>query len=263
MEHTEPMSRIKEIFSRKQKNILSVFYTAGYPQLEDTLRIGKYLAGAGADIIEIGIPFSDPIADGPTIQRSNKKALENGMNLHLLIEQVAELRKEVSLPIVLMGYLNPVMQYGINKFLNAAVAAGVDGLIIPDLPMDEYQMLYKKQMQELGLDMVFLITPTTSPARIKKIDACSSGFVYAVSSSSTTGARRDFSQSQLDYFMQLKNLELTHPLLIGFGISNARTFQQACAHAQGAIVGSAFIELLSESKDMKKDIEQFVNKFKL
>ncbi len=183
-------NRIKELFKSKKGNLLSVYYTAGFPKLNDTLPIAVGLERAGVDIIEIGIPFSDPIADGPTIQESNKIALDNGMNLHLLLEQVQEIRKSVSLPIILMGYLNPVLQFGFEKFVKEAAKVGVDGLILPDLPLDEYLLGYKKIVDEIGLTNTFLISPTTSEERIRKIDAASNGFIYAVSSSSTTGVRQ-------------------------------------------------------------------------
>lgn len=262
MEHIDTLNRIDKLFQRKSSNILSVFYTAGYPQLDDTVRIGKLLAEAGADLIEIGIPFSDPIADGPVIQASNKQALKNGIHLNLLLNQVKELREQTDIPILLMGYLNPVMQYSLDKFFDDATIAGVDGLIIPDLPLDEYNGTYKEKLEALGLSMVFLVTPSTSEERIRKIDASSSGFVYAVSASATTGARNDFSDAQLDYFKKLKNYHLKNPLLVGFGVSNAKTFSKACQYAHGAIVGSSFIRLLSESQNLEVDIRNFVKELK-
>ncbi|MBL7873787.1 MAG: tryptophan synthase subunit alpha [Cyclobacteriaceae bacterium] len=251
-------NRITKLFARKKKNILSVFYTAGFPTLQDTVSIGIHLEAAGVDMIEIGIPFSDPIADGPTIQESNKIALNQGMNVELLLNQVAELRAKLKMPIVLMGYLNPVMQYGVEKFCTKASAAGVDGLILPDLPIDEYVKHYKELMESLNLSISFLISPTTPDARIKKIDALSSGFIYAVSSSSTTGAKKEFSKEQQDYFRKLQSFKLTHPFLIGFGISNHKTYSQACEYGAGAIVGSSFITCLKESKNQQEDIHQFV-----
>jgi tryptophan synthase alpha chain len=251
-------NRITDLFGSKKKEILSVFYTAGFPALQDTVSIAAALEKAGADIIEIGIPFSDPVADGPTIQQSNKVALDNGMNLHLLIEQVKEIRKASKLPIILMGYLNPVMQYGVEKFVNDASRAGVDGLIIPDMPLYEYEEQYKEIFQSANLCNTFLISPTTSEDRIRKIDAASHGFIYAVSASSTTGAKKDFSTEQVSYFERLKALKLNNPFLIGFGISDHATFSKASAYGAGAIVGSAFVTLLKESKDQKKDIDTFV-----
>ena len=255
-------NRITELFENKNKNILNIFYTAGFPDLSDTKRIAESLEASGADIIEIGIPFSDPIADGPTIQESNKIALDQGMNLALLISQVKELRSTVSIPVVLMGYLNPVMQYGIEKFFRDAAEAGADGLILPDLPLHEYVNNYKALAESLNLSVSFLISPTTSESRIRQIDSVSSGFIYAVSSSSTTGAKKEFSEEQISYFKKLQSLELENPFLIGFGISNFQTYSQACDYAAGAIVGSSFITTLKESMDLPSDIKSFVQSIK-
>jgi tryptophan synthase alpha chain len=252
-------NRIHRLFRESRSPLLSIYYTAGFPQLNDTVRIATILQGAGADIIELGIPFSDPVADGPTIQKSNKIALDNGMNLALLLEQVKEMRKTVSLPLVLMGYLNPVMQYGIERFAKDAAAAGVDGLILPDLPVAEYESDFKSVFEGAGLLSTFLISPTTAPERIAKIDQLSNSFIYAVAASSTTGAREGFSKEQLEYFARLKNLKLKSPLMIGFGISDANTFRQATDYAAGAIIGSAFIDLLSKSTDLEADISKFVS----
>jgi tryptophan synthase alpha chain len=251
-------NRIINLFKKKQRNILSVFYTAGFPQRDETVSIAMELETSGVDMIEIGIPFSDPIADGPTIQESNKMALENGMNVKLLLDQVRELRSKVTFPIILMGYLNPVVQYGVEKFCRDASAAGVDGLILPDMPLDEYLNDYKSLMDSLNLCVTFLISPTTSEARIRKIDSISNGFIYAVSSSSTTGAKNEFSQEQIDYFKKLEEMKLHNPFLIGFGVSNHNTYTQACAHASGAIVGSSFIAILKQSTNLQNDISAFV-----
>lgn len=252
------MNRLAQLFSEKRKNILSVFYTAGFPKLNDTVAIAKYLEQAGADIIEIGMPFSDPVADGPTIQASNKIALDNGMNVKLLLEQVKEIRKEVKIPIILMGYLNPVLQYGVEKFCKDAVANGVDGLILPDLPIDEFKTEYRDMTTALGLDVIFLISPTTSEGRIRTIDELSTGFVYAVSATSTTGTKKKFTSEQENYFQKLKAMNLSNPFLIGFGISDSDTFSKACKFASGAIVGSAFINLLKESDNVETGISGFV-----
>src|SRR6478609_9234798 len=251
-------NRINKLLAAKPKNILSVFYTAGFPKLNDTVFVAKSLENAGADIIEIGIPFSDPVADGPVIQSSNKVALDNGMNLKLLLEQVREVRKEVQLTIILMGYINPVLQYGMDKFCKDAAAAGVDGVILPDLPLFEYETEYKSLFDRNGLKNIFLISPTTSEDRIRKIDGASDSFIYAVSASSTTGAKNGFSPEQEDYFKRLQNLKLKNPLLIGFGISNNDTFKKASEYSAGAIVGSAFIRLLSQAKDLPTEIAGFV-----
>jgi tryptophan synthase alpha chain len=255
-------NRVNTLFKSKNKNILSIFYTAGFPKLNDTIAIAQQLEEAGADIIEIGIPFSDPVADGPTIQASNKIALDNGMNLHLLIEQVKEIRKTVSIPIILMGYLNPVLQYGVEKFVKDAAAAGVDGLILPDLPLDEYSESYKELIDASGLVNTFLISPTTSEERIRKIDAATNGFIYAVSSSSTTGAQQGFSSEQELYFKKLQGMKLANPFLIGFGVSNRQTFDAVCKYASGAIVGSAFINLLKDSTNLPSDIDHFIKNLK-
>ncbi len=251
-------NRIKKLFKSKRGNLLSVYYTAGFPKLKDTLPIAVALERAGADIIEIGIPFSDPIADGPTIQESNKQALDNGMNLHLLLEQVQEIRESVSIPIILMGYINPVLQFGFEKFVKEAARVGVDGLILPDLPVDEYLEMYKSIVDENGLTNTFLISPTTPEERIRKIDAATNGFIYAVSSSSTTGAQKGFSQEQESYFKRLQDMKLANPFLIGFGVSNHETFAAVSKYSSGAIVGSAFINLLKGSTDLESDITQFI-----
>lgn len=255
-------NRLTKLFSSGRKNLLSVFYTAGYPRLNDTVRIGKALEQSGADFVEIGIPFSDPVADGPTIQASNKVALDNGMNLHLLAEQVAELRKISEIPIILMGYLNPVVQYGVETFCADAAAAGVDGLILPDMPLEEFMTEYKPVFDKHSLHNTFLISPTTSEERIRRIDDVSTAFVYAVAASSTTGAKERFTDEQIAYFQRLKALNMKNPVMIGFGIANNSSFSQACEYGAGAVVGSAFINVLRESKDIEQDIPRFVNSLK-
>lgn len=255
-------NRITELFKQKPTGVLSVFYTAGFPKLDDTAGIARALAAAGADIIEIGIPFSDPVADGPTIQESNKIALDNGMTVALLLEQVKAIRKEVKIPIILMGYLNPVFQYGVERFVKDAAAAGVDGLILPDMPLYVYEEEYRDLFEKHGLCNTFLISPTTSDDRIRKIDAATKGFIYAVSASSTTGAKGDFTAEQLSYFERLQKMTLTNPHLIGFGISNHLTFNRASQYSAGAIVGSAFINLLCETADRDADIRTFVKTLK-
>ncbi|MEO5977992.1 MAG: tryptophan synthase subunit alpha [Chryseolinea sp.] len=255
-------NRITDLFAKKNEPLLSVYYTAGFPTLHSTKIIAESLEQAGANIIEIGIPYSDPIADGPTIQDSNKIALENGINLSMILEQVKELRKTVTLPIILMGYVNPVIQYGIEKFAKDASSAGVDGVILPDLPMDAYLREYKKLFESMNISNAFLISPTTSDERIRKIDSETEGFIYAVSASSTTGAKGEFAKEQIEYFKKLKSLKLKNPYLIGFGISNHDTFSTASKYSAGAIVGSAFINVLKTSKDLKTDITAFVKSLK-
>ncbi len=255
-------NRITDLFAKRRKNLLSVFYTAGYPRTSDTVRIGVVLEQAGVDFIEIGIPFSDPIADGPTIQESNKVSLDQGMTVPMLLEQVTELRAQIKLPIILMGYLNPVMQYGVRKFMEDAAKAGVDGLILPDLPLVEYEHEFQQLADSLNISLSFLVAPTTSEARIRKIDALTNGFIYAVSSSSTTGAKEKFSDEQVTYFKKLQDMKLNNPFLIGFGISNPVTFQQACASGSGAIVGSSFVSCLAKSEDIEKDIPLFIHSLK-
>lgn len=256
------MNRLDRFFKERKHPALSVFYTAGFPQRDDTVRIAVSLAEAGADLIEIGIPFSDPVADGPTIQQSNKIALDNGMTVALMLNQLKEIRKTVDIPIILMGYFNPVLQYGVEHFVKEAAAAGADGVILPDLPIHEYEYEYKAIFEANALKHTFLISPTTSEERIRKIDSLSTSFIYAVSASSTTGARNAFSDEQLSYFGRLKNMKLKNPFLIGFGISGKETFAQASQYGAGAIVGSAFINLLTNSNDIPGDVKNFVSAIK-
>lgn len=262
MKTLEKENQTEELFKRKNKNLLSVYYTAGYPALNDTVRIGQWLAQAGADMIEIGIPFSDPVADGPVIQESSKVALENGMTLNLLLEQVGELRSDVNVPIVLMGYINPILQMGVASFCERAAHAGVDAVIIPDLPLLEYQESYQGIFESWGIKNIFMVTPTTSEERIRAIDDSSSAFIYVVSSSGTTGARKDFSEEQIDYLNRLKQMKLKNPWLVGFGVSNNTTFSTICDYGAGAIVGSAFIAMLKNSNNFSADIPNFVQSIK-
>lgn len=255
-------NRVISLFEKKNKNILSVFYTAGFPTLNATQKIAEALQQGGVDMIELGIPFSDPVADGPTIQASNKIALDNGMTVPLLLEQLKEIRKTVSIPILLMGYLNPVLQYGIERFVKDAAAAGADGFILPDLPLDEYLDSWQYLVEQHGLVTTFLISPTTSEERIRKVDAATKGFIYAVSSSSTTGTRAGFNEEQVAYFKRLQSLNLSNPYLIGFGVSNRETYQAVCEYAHGAIIGSAFIKLLQSSTNHQQDIQIFISQLK-
>lgn len=252
------MNRIDQLFETKKERILNVYFTAGFPELYDTAVIAKQLEIARVDIIEIGIPYSDPIADGPTIQQSNGVALENGMTLKLLFDQLKDIRESVSIPIILMGYINPIVQFGIEAFCKKCEEVGIDGVILPDLPMFEYQDHYKSLFDRHGLHNIFLITPQTSVERIREVDKNSRGFIYMVSSASTTGAKSEISADQETYFTRIKSMQLKNPTLIGFGISNSETFDKACENANGAIIGSAFIKAISKKGDLKENIKNFV-----
>jgi tryptophan synthase alpha chain len=252
-------NRITELFKSGKDKVLSVYFTAGFPKLGDTVPIAVELERAGADIIEVGIPFSDPVADGSTIQASNKIALDNGMTLKVLFQQLKEIRSSVQTPIILMGYLNPILQYGIPNFLSDCKSVGVDGVIVPDLPLYEYEREYAYLFNEVELCNIFLISPTTSEERIRRIDSVTNGFIYAVSASSTTGAKSEFTKDQLAYFARIKSMRLNNPVLIGFGIATNKTFSHASEFAAGAIVGSAFINVLKESNDFPGDIHKFIN----
>lgn len=252
------MNRINRLFKEKPGNILSVYFTAGHPSLDTAPRIIRALAAAGADMIEIGMPFSDPMADGPVIQHSSSKALKNGMSLKLLFSQLKDIRETVDIPLLLMGYLNPVLQYGMENFCSDCAAAGIDGLILPDLPLQVYYEEYKGIVEKYGLRNILLISPQTSDERIRKIDAASDGFIYTVSSSSTTGVKGSFSEEQINYFKRIQEMKLTNPTLVGFGISDSKGFATVCRYAQGAIIGSAFVKMLSETRDLEKDIGRFI-----
>ena len=251
------MNRIDEVFSKKKKGILNIYFTAGYPKINDTLRIARTLEVAGVDIIEIGIPYSDPIADGPTIQDSSQKALDAGMSLKLLMRQLQDLRKHVKIPVILMGYINPVIQYGFTKFCHDCKEVGIDGVILPDLPMQEYAEMYQGTFEDYGIYNIFLLTPQTSEKRVFQINNASKGFIYMVSSASITGAKQEVSQAQIDYFERIQKMNLSVQRLIGFGISNKETFDNACQYASGAIIGSAFINQLNKD-DSDEAITSFV-----
>lgn len=238
------MNRIQTKLQEDQK-LLSIYFTAGYPQLNDTVKTIQLLEEAGVGMIEIGLPFSDPLADGPTIQASSTQALKNGMTTHLLFEQLKGIRKTVSIPLIIMGYFNPVLQYGVDAFCAKCEEIGIDGLILPDLPLSEYQEHYQPIFEKHNLLNTFLITPQTSEPRIREIDAATSGFIYMVSSASTTGAKSDFGNDQTDYFNRIASMELQNPQIVGFGISNKETFKTATKTTRGAIIGSAFIKMLS------------------
>lgn len=228
------------------KKLLSIYFTAGYPNLGDTVPILESLQENGIDMVEIGLPFSDPLADGPTIQASGTQALKNGMTTSLLFEQLKDIRKTVSIPLIIMGYFNPVLQYGVENFCKKCQEIGIDGLILPDLPLAEYNEHYKAIFEKYGLSNTFLITPQTSDERIKQLDNASNGFIYMVSSASVTGSQSGFGNTQTDYFTRINNMNLKNPQIVGFGISNSETFKAATTYAKGAIIGSAFIKMLTE-----------------
>ncbi len=252
MDYRLNMNRLNQLFSRKKNNLLSIYYTAGYPELNTTLDIAEALEKAGADFLEIGFPYSDPVADGPTIQHSSEKALENGMTLSRLFEQLADLRKRVSIPILLMGYANPLIQYGVERFCKKAAEVGVDGVIVPDLPMYEYETLYADYFKANNLSNIFLVTPQTSEERIRKIDELTNSFIYLLSSSSITGGNLNVSVNIEDYYKRVKAMELKNPAIIGFGITDSKSFSKACEYAAGAIVGSAFVKLLGTEEYLEK-----------
>ena len=244
------MNRIDQKF-RENKKLLSIYFSAGFPNLEDTVPILKKLQTAGVDMVEIGLPFSDPLADGPTIQASSTQAIRNGMTTKKLFSQLEGIRKHITIPLVLMGYFNPMMQYGIEKFCSRCETIGIDGIIIPDLPVDVYNENYKALFDKHGLYNMFLITPQTSEARIKYIDKVSNGFIYMVSSASVTGAKSTFGNTQTEYFKRIASLKLKTPTVIGFGISNQETYKIACDQSRGAIIGSAFIQFLKKEGEEK------------
>lgn len=248
------MNRINRLFADKKKNILSIYFTAGYPQINDTCDVIRELQANGIDMIEIGIPFSDPMADGPTIQESGTAALHNGMTLKILFEQLKDIRSDVTMPLIMMGYLNPIMQYGFEDFCKKCREAGIDGAIIPDLPFKDYIEEFKPVADKYDIKIIMLITPETSEERIRLIDEYTDGFIYMVSSAATTGAQKKFDEQKQAYFKKINAMKLKNPRLIGFGISNKATLQAAQANASGAIIGSKFITLLKDSKSIKDAI---------
>jgi tryptophan synthase alpha chain len=251
------MSRLQELFARKKENVLNMYCTAGYPHLDSTLEVMQYLQESGADIIELGMPYSDPLADGPVIQASASRALANGMTIKTLFDQLANFRKTIDIPVVLMGYMNPVLQYGFEKFCAKAAEVGIDGLILPDLPLYEWETEYGAILKKYNLDFIFLVTPETSESRIRKLDAASTGFLYAVSSSSTTGGSINLAALET-YLKRLQSLNLKNPVLVGFGIKDKQTFETACKYTQGAIIASAYIRELEKSSDVKATTQQFL-----
>ena len=228
------------------KKVLSIYFTAGYPEKEDTVKVLSQLQEAGVDLVEIGLPFSDPLADGPTIQDSSTTALKNGMNTQLLFDQLKDIRKSIHIPLIVMGYFNPMLQYGVDAFLNQCAQIGIDGIIMPDLPLAEYEQHYKKLYEKHGIKNIFLITPQTSDTRIKAIDQASDSFIYLVSTASVTGSKSGFGEEQEAYFERIAQMNLKNPLVVGFGIHDSNTFSQATKHTSGAIIGSAFIKTITE-----------------
>lgn len=247
--------------TKHSNGLLSIYFTAGYPTLDSTVAIAKALEDAGVDFLEIGFPYSDPVADGPTIQHSSQVALQNGMSLKVLFEQLKDLRKHVSIPVYLMGYVNPVIQYDVENFCRACKEVGVNGTIIPDLPMYEYEELYKPIFEENGLSNIFLVTPQTSEERIRKIDSLSTNFIYLLSSNATTGKNLQVADQAESYFQRIQAMDLDNPFIIGFGIHDKETFSKATTYANGAIIGTAFVKLLAQ-EDYLEQIPKFIQRFR-
>ncbi|RYF96033.1 MAG: tryptophan synthase subunit alpha [Chitinophagaceae bacterium] len=252
------MNRITQLFENKKSRVLNVYCTAGYPKVDSTLEVLRALQDAGADMIEIGMPYSDPLADGQVIQSSSAKAIENGMTMSRLFDDLKSFRKDIRVPVILMGYMNPVMQFGFENFCRNAQETGVDGLILPDLPIYEFETEYGKLINKYGLKFIFLVTPETSPERISKLDSLSTGFLYAVSSSSTTGNEKSM-DSQMDYFKRLKDMNLKNPVLIGFGIKDKATFDAATKYSNGAIIGTAYIRALDKMGSISSTTKDFID----
>ena len=255
-------NRINKLFQNKKSNILSIYFTAGFPKLEDTMPVLRELQANGIDMVEIGIPFSDPMADGPVIQHSSDRALKNGMTLHLLLDQIKNMRNEIHIPVILMGYLNVIMQYSLENFCKDCKAAGVDGLILPDLPMSDYLNEYKPMTDKYGLAVVLLITPETSEERIREIDENTGSFIYMVSSASITGAQKSFNEGKQAYFRRINGMGLKNPRLVGFGISNKATIDAAFENASGAIIGSRFIECLNNESTIHDAVKALLDGLK-
>lgn len=255
-------NRIKSLFAQKPKGLLSVYFTAGFPNLNDTEKIILELEKNGVDLIEVGMPFSDPLADGPTIQQSSTVALNNGMTISTLFDQLKDIRQKTQVPLVLMGYLNPVMQYGVERFCQKAAEVGIDGIILPDLPLREYVEEYKELFEQYNLSKVFLITPQTPESRIREIDSQTNGFIYMVSSASTTGKTAGLAEQSQAYFQRVAGMQLQNPGVIGFGIHDKETFAAACNHASGAIIGSAFVKALQQEGSLEQNISTFIQSIK-
>lgn len=256
------MNRITQLFNTKRNGILSVYFTAGYPQLEDTIPVLKALQAKDIDSVEIGIPFSDPMADGPVVQDSSTKALRNGMSLKKLFTQLTDVRKEIEMPLIFMGYLNPIMQYGFEAFCQSCKEVGMDGVIIPDLPYADYMADYKDIAERYDVKVIMLITPETSEERIRQIDNDTSGFIYMVSSAAITGAQKSFDEQKQAYFRRINGMNLKNPRLIGFGISNKETLEAAQANSSGAIIGSKFVQLLGSEPTIESAVDQLLEALK-
>lgn len=252
------MNRIEKLFQNKSSHVLNIYCTAGYPSADSTLEVMKALQSSGADMIELGMPYSDPLADGPVIQASSAVAIQNGMTINKLFADLKDFRQEITVPVILMGYMNPALQYGFEKFCAQAAEIGIDGLILPDLPMYEYETEFGDIINRYGLKFIFLVTPETSDERIRMLDKLSSGFLYAVSSSSTTGNEKSFDQ-QMEYFRKLKEMKLKNPVLIGFGIKDNDTFEAACKYANGAIIGTAYIKALGKNGSIQSTTKAFID----
>lgn len=256
------MNKINALFNKKKKDILSIYFTAGFPNLDDTTSVILELQEAGIDLIEVGIPFSDPMADGPVIQESNTIALNNGINLKTIFSQLGTIKEKVHIPLVMMGYLNPIMQYGFENFCMDCRKNGISGIVIPDLPFKDYLQEYKETAEKYDLKMTMLITPETSEERIRLIDANTDGFIYMVSSAAITGTQKNFDDKKQEYFKRINSMGLKNPRLIGFGISNKSTLEAAYANASGAIIGSKFIQLLKENNNPQKAVSELIRSLK-
>lgn len=256
------MNRINQLFNSNKKDILSIYFTAGYPELDGTVNVIRALESRGIDMVEIGIPFSDPMADGPVIQNASTEALNNGMSLKLLFTQLRDVRQKVKIPLILMGYLNPIMQYGFENFCRSCTQCGIDGMIIPDLPFSDYQSKYRIFAERYSLKIIMLITPETSEERIRLIDEHTDGFIYMVSSAATTGAQQDFDDKKKGYFKRIADMKLRNSRMVGFGISNKTTFKVACEYASGAIIGSKFVSILGEEKDPETSVDKLLKLLK-
>lgn len=256
------MNRIDQLFQTQKNHILSIYFCAGTPTLEGTAEVIRTLEQKGVQMIEIGIPFSDPMADGPVIQHAATQALRNGMTLRKLFSQLEHIRTNVQIPLVLMGYLNPIMQYGFENFCQKCQECGIDGVIIPDLPFKDYLAEYRPVAARYGIHIIMLITPETSETRIRQIDEHTNGFIYMVSSAAVTGAQKEFNAQKQAYFERIEQMHLRNPRMIGFGISNKSTYESATAHAAGCIIGSKFVTLLEEEKNAGKAIDRLLEMLK-